>query len=411
MQARQPNRRLRDLVQETARPYSGLAAQVNQRARSKYGLDLTYKAPAVSQWINQGTRPGPDVQAIVAEVLSEKLDRDIRAADIWPEDKQRFHHPPEYATLDGMDRRTVLFLIGEALGGLVIGAELERLTKPADGLAKADTAGVGVLQAGIANCRRLDDCFGSRAAARPALAQHQLVTKLLRRAQNEEIEQQLYASAAELSQLLGWLALDLNDAETARAHLYEALEAAHRADDDILGAYILGHLGIVSSENDRLSEALAYIFAAQSRAERAPRSTAHAWLWAVEAELRSLAGETTACLKALDRAQGVLDKVKPENAPAWIYFFDGAELASYRGACLEQLRRPQEARSVWEAVLASLQPSLVRDRAIYLTHLGATFLDEDELHEALTHLTKALSIATDTNSERAMRRVGQLKPQ
>src|SRR6266536_126505 len=146
MQARQPHKRLRDLVRETTRPYGGLAAQVNQRARSKYGLDLTYKAPAVSQWINQGTRPRPDVQAIVAELLSEKLGRDMRAADIWPEEKHRSQVAAEYATLDGMDRRTVLFLIGEALGGLVIGAELERLTKPADGLAKADTAGVGVLQ-------------------------------------------------------------------------------------------------------------------------------------------------------------------------------------------------------------------------------------------------------------------------
>lgn len=167
----------------------------------------------------------------------------------------------------------------------------------------------------------------------------------------------------------------------------------------------------MSSESGQLSEALAFILAAQSRAARAPESTAHAWLWAVEAELRSLAGESKSCLSALDRAQAALDKTKPENAPAWIYFFDGAELASYRGACLEQLHQPERARSVWQAVLASLQPSLIRDRAIYQTHLGATFLDEGELHEALTHINEALSIAIDTDSERAMRRIRRLRPQ
>ncbi len=400
MIVKQPSRRLRDLVQKTGRPYGGLAAQVNERGRRKYGLHLTYGAPAVSQWINQGTRPRPDVQAIVAEVLSEKLGRPISAEDIWPEEEQASQGAAAYATLDDMDRRTVLLLIGQAVGGLAVGAEVERLAKPADGLAKADAAGVDVLQAGIANCRRLDDCFGSRAATRPALAQHQLVTKLLRRTHPEDIERQLYGSRAELAQFLGWLAFDLNDLDTAKAHFYEGIHAAHQADDEQLAAYILGYLSILAIYDERPTEGLALIDARQ-RAAPDVRS----WLATVTAEAHANFGDAYQTEKALERAELAIRKSKREDNPAWLYHYDRSGLTSAAGTCWLVLGQGERARVSMNETLKLSGPSVVREQSLYLARLGQSYVLDGDTVTAASLGGQALDIARDTDSPRGVQRV------
>jgi len=278
MTAKQRNERLAALVRETGMPYLALANRINLLA-GKQNLKLSYGKSAICQWITRGTAPtDPDVRDVVADVLSQKLKREIRTPDIWPETDQPSPNATEYATLGGMDRRTVVRLLAQALGGLMVvrDSDAARLVKPAQGFAKADTAGIEVLHDGIAYARRLDDNFGSRAAARPALAQYQLVTKLLSRPHPDDIERQLWSSAGELKQFLGWLAFDLNDPAQAQAHLYEGMHAARKADDDQLASYILGYLAIVAIYHGRPTEGLALVETAEEHASaRRPPIPAH----------------------------------------------------------------------------------------------------------------------------------------
>jgi len=255
MAGNQRNHRLLVLVAETRTTYEALARRIN-KAGEKYELELTYGRSAVAQWI-AGHTPHPPVQQVIAHALSDKLNREIHPGDIWPQDNQGSQGAVQSATLDSMDRRTVLRLLVIGLGSVAIEGPTDQLANAAEGIGKADPAGIGVLRAGIAHCRRLDDCFGAQAATRSALAQRQLVSTLLGQANNEAIERQLNAADAELAQLLGWLAFDLDDPETAIGYFKQGVSAASRADDEPLGGYLLAYRGISKKTIWKSSEGVA----------------------------------------------------------------------------------------------------------------------------------------------------------
>src|SRR5437764_308232 len=67
-----------------------------------------------------------------------------------------------------------------------------------------------------------------------------VVVPLLRDASyTEDLERQLYAAAAELAHLAGWMAYDVERHGPARAYLHQALRLAMTARDDAFSAEIL----------------------------------------------------------------------------------------------------------------------------------------------------------------------------
>src|SRR5207244_7853051 len=99
---------------------------------------------------------------------------------------------------------------------------------PPDRLARAGRTGTDhdrvVLTAvsdGIALAWGFVDAMGPRAAVAPVLVQQDLIRVLLEEHPSEPRLIRLVALAAEVAQLLGWLALDMNANETARRCLDE----------------------------------------------------------------------------------------------------------------------------------------------------------------------------------------------
>jgi hypothetical protein len=62
-----------------------------------------------------------------------------------------------------------------------------------------------------------------------------------------------------------------------------------------------------------------------------------------------------------------------------------------------------------EQTLAASDASVVRERALYLARLAATYLPDGEIEELCRLAGEALSIATNTNSDRAVQRVRELR--
>ncbi len=411
MTVRQRNERLAALVRETGMPYLALANRINLLG-NKENLKLSYGKSAVCQWITRGTIPtDPCVRDVVADILSQKLKREIRAEDIWPETDEPSPDATEYATLASMDRRTVLRLLGQALGGLVIvkDADLGRLVKPAQGLAKADAAGIEVLRDGIAYARRLDDNFGSRAAARPALAQYQLVTKLLSRSHPDDIERQLWASAGELKQFLGWLAFDLNDPTQAQAHLYEGMHAARKADDDQLASYILGYLAIVAIYDGRPTEGLALVETAEEHAKRKATTNTRSWLATVTGEAHANLREVNDTTAALGRAERLYRTEKRNDDPSWLYHYDRSDITSAAGTCWLVLGHAEQARTAMQETLALSGPSFLREQSVYMARLGESYVLDGDIATACDLAGQALNIASETESARGVQRVRELR--
>lgn len=218
-------------------------------------------------------------------------------------------------------------------------------------------------------------------------------------------------AAAELSQLLGWLAFDMNDHATARAYFNEGLRTAREAEAQALGAYLLGWLSILSNYEGKPPEALAFAEAARGRVEAAGSARTRSWVAAVEAEALANLHDRTGTEKAFDRARSAFAQARPEDDPPWMYHYDQSGLESDAGTCYVRLGLAESARQAMEQTLAASDASVVRERAVYLARLAATYLPDGEIEEPCRLAGEALAIATSTRSDRAVQRVRELRAQ
>jgi tetratricopeptide (TPR) repeat protein len=268
---------------------------------------------------------------------------------------------------------------------------------------------VDVIRQSIASCRRLDDLLGSPAALPAALAQRGLVMQLLQTVRGEKVRQQLWTAASELSQLMGWLAFDRADSSAARLYFHEGLRAAHEAGAEALGAYILGYLSILETYGGEPHEGLAFAQAAATRADRTNSAVTRSWLATVEAEAWATLGSSRATELLLERAATELHNAKAEDEPGWIYHHDRSGVTSATATCYLLLGLPEPARAAIEETITLSQSKEVREQSLYLTRLAETYIPDSEIEEACKLAHQAILLAEETGSERALRRVRQLR--
>jgi tetratricopeptide (TPR) repeat protein len=319
--------------------------------------------------------------------------------------------PAGCGKLDDMERRTLLRLLAGALAAPMLGwdkADAGRLAGALGRPSRADEATVAVVEASIANARRLDDLFGPRVAVKPALAQREVIRTLLGGGPSEPVRGRLTEASAGLSQLLGWLAFDMNDYATARAYFNEGLQTAREADAQPLVAYLLGHLSNLSNYEGKSPEALA--FAEAARGHSGP-ALLQSWIAAVEADASAALHDRVGTEDALDRARTMFAAARPEEGLPWLYFWDQSELESWVGTCYVRLNLAEPARQAIEQALAAADASMVRDHAIFFARLAATYLPDDEIEKLCRLAGEALTIAASTRSDRAVQQVQELRAQ
>jgi tetratricopeptide (TPR) repeat protein len=288
-------------------------------------------------------------------------------------------------------------------------ADTDRLAAALTRPSRADQAAAAVVEGSIANARRLDDLFGSRVAVKPALAQREVLHTLLTGGPSDPVNVRLTEAAAQLSQFLGWLAFDMNDHATARAYFNEGLHAAQEAGAQALSAYVLGYLSILSPYENKPQEALAFAEAARSRAQATTSLITQSWIATVEAEALANLHDRRGTEKALDRARATLAHGPSPTDPPWMYHYDWSGLESAAGVCYLGIGLADAARNAIDQTLAASDPSVVRERALYLARLAATYLPDGEIEELCRLAGEALTIATSTNSDRAVQRVRELR--
>lgn len=323
-------------------------------------------------------------------------------------------HPATCGRLDDVERRTLLRLLAGALAAPMLGrghADADRLASALTRPSRGGQSAASIVEAAIANARRLDDVSGSRVAVRPALAQRDVIRSLLEGGPLEPVKTRLAVAAADLSQLLGWLSFDMNDHDTARAYFNEGLQAAHEAGDKALGAYLLGNLAFLSIYEDRPQEALPFAEAARRRVEGTGSLAAQSWIATVEAEVFASLNDRDGTEESLDRARAGFARTKPEESPPWMYHYNQSGLESGVGTCYLRLGLAEPARQAMKQTLAGSDASVIRERSIYLARLGQTYVPAGEVDEACRFGGEALSIAADTRCDRAVLRVRKLRTQ
>jgi tetratricopeptide (TPR) repeat protein len=285
----------------------------------------------------------------------------------------------------------------------------ERLVRALERPSRVDDATTEHLENVINEWRRLDDRIGSRDLQGPVTGHLQLITSLLQGSQRGPVHRRLCTAAAQVAQLAGWLAFDMNDHQGAQRYYEVALRAAQEAGDRVLAAYVLGCMSVVATYGDDAHTGLQLAYEAQHRGKGRVAATTLAWLCRVEALALATLGEAAPCASALDRAEVAIAQASPACDPPWIYHFNRSQLAGQKGACYVRLHRPKDAQAALGEALTTLSTDFVRDRSLHLTHLASAYAQQGEIEEACRLARDSWANAMHTGSARELRRIREFR--
>ncbi|MGD9484172.1 transcriptional regulator [Streptomyces sp. TRM70308] len=422
--ARQPNDRLAALIEEAGCSNAGLARRVNL-AGAEHGLDLRYDKTSVARWL-RGQQPRGQAPAMIAKALGRKLGRAVTVDEIGMavgRDQgssiglRYAADVPEAVELARElwrgDVGSQDFLTGHSAAASALvepsrdwlisapDAQVERGSGPRVG--PGDVAAVRATAAALSD---LDHRFGS-GHVRPVLAHYLsgVVSGLLAGSYRESVGRALFAAAARLSELAGYMAVDTGRPGLAQRHYIQALRLAQAGGDRAYGGYVLAagmsHLA-ASLGNPREIAQLARAAQEGTRGRVTPRT--EAMFHAAEARGHALIGDNRACqvaagraLSAFERAQAATDA---GDDPAWIAHFDAAYLADELAHCHRDLGQPGPARRRAEEALAQHPESRTRRRAIDLLLLADAQAAQRHVDEACHTAAQALDALRGLRSQR-----------
>lgn len=387
---------------------------------------ISRNSPA--QWRDLNMVPRPPIPAITAHVLSQSLDRPLSVHELW---QGRAHDPQLIVPADfGLDqpwnpagtveilhtvrsdrmlRRQFLSISGLALTG----PAMEWAVEPAEA-AIAATHGdrvlpesVNLVDSTVAGLRRLDDSGGGSFVLGAAESQLSLVIDLLRNGRyDSSLARRLHSTVANLAQLAGYVCQDHGDEARAQRYYLTALHAAHSSDDRAFGARVLACMASLAQRNDRPQDALVLIDCARRSVGIELTPTVQAMLAYKEARLHAKLGDESACSVSLNSAENLLDKVRPEEDPPWIYWLtDSPEgcMSVAAGDCYAALGDRHLGRA--ERYLqrgTDLRAPYLRDRAIDLPSLAEVQRRRGDVEAACATAAEALKLSADTHTTRGL---------
>ncbi|WP_327073377.1 hypothetical protein OG196_15505 [Kitasatospora purpeofusca] len=243
--------------------------------------------------------------------------------------------------------------------------------------------------------------LGSRHALDAVTRHVQLLDRLQQDAEGHARDE-LLAIGARTAEFLGWLNQDLGSFDRALYWSDRAMEWAQEADDDVMAAYVLFRKSTQATAQRNGQKAVSLARAAQRSVGATHRIRALAVQQ--EAQGHALMGNPRFAQEKFDEAHGVA--ASPDDSHA----DDALDLAyctptyieMQRANCLIELGDPHRAVGMFEAELRVLPPIYRNDQGVYLSRLARAYAVSGEPEQAAAAADRALSIAVDTESARAM---------
>jgi hypothetical protein len=411
--ARPPNERLRALIEEAGVSNVALARLVNRDAAER-GLDFRYDKTSVTRWLS-GQQPRGTAPAVIAAVLSRRLRREISVEEAGlahprgqetsetglafaAELPEAIEHVTELwrADADGRVAHDGAHLSVAALMGpsrdWLIGVRDPATGHP--GGRPVDAVDVELVATAARHIADLDHRFGG-GLVRP-LAVHYLdsvVAGLLKGGYDGTVGRRLFAAAARLTELTGYLAVDCDSPGLAQRYYIQALRLSQAAHDRALGGYVL------AAGMSHLAAALGYPREVVQLARAAQEGTrdrtgpvVRACLLAAEARGHALLGDARSCARAAEQAADALARPDPEPVPEWIAHFDRPFLAGELAHCHLDLHRPGPAARSAQEALDGTPEHRPRRRAVNLLLLARAQLQAREVEPACATAEQAVAL-------------------
>jgi hypothetical protein len=415
MAQREPNRKLEEVMRLAGCTNSGLAKRVIDVA-SGHGVEVHYDHVNVKRWL-AGTQPRGLTPSFIAEALSRKLGRPVSLADIGIEthDGGLLPGADRYAerlseSVEAVSALVRADLVGSAGGrsdtidsGAWSDLMIRWLVAPDTMIAATspvtDTATEAVTRA-TTLFSQLDYQFGG-GYARSSLVQYvntEIAPLLVARPNSQTPE--LLSAASALLRLTGWTAYDTGNHVLAHRYLLQALRLAQAAGDRALGGRILAGMSHQANFLGYHDSAVNLARTARHGAEGVATPTAMALFHAMEARALASRGDRRDCESALVRAEYWLDRRVPENDPAWLQYFDEAELAAEFAHSYRDLKMSDKAIEYAQIAIAAHDPLYVRSISFCKAVQAAGHLGKGEMERGIELAEEVAAVVSALRSGR-----------
>ena len=379
---REPNHQLATLIAEAGFSSKGLARRVVDLGQMRGHRNLKYNHSSVERWL-RGQQPHPPTPELLSEVFGAALGRPVSLAMLGMAQERTVDGaalciqptPADAArivrglTEGDLRRRRVLVLSDFDLAAYS-SAALRWLLAPRSAMtASKGTCGIGMadvqeIREATSAFRVLDNRLGG-GRIRPTVVEylHTDIAPLLRQGRcTEDVRRHLFSAAAELTQLAGWQAHDLEMQGLAQRYLVQALTMARFAGDEGLGGEILAAMSHQAAYVAQPEHAIDMALAAQLAGRRAGLSVLETESIVMEAHGHALRKDAGSCSRALRRAETVFSQTTGRDQPAWLSYFDEAYFAAKIAHCFHALG---QGRQTEKYALRSLDmnPRYIRGKA------------------------------------------------
>ncbi|WP_328465579.1 XRE family transcriptional regulator [Streptomyces sp. NBC_00448] len=219
---------------------------------------------------------------------------------------------------------------------------------------------------------------------------------------------QTLAVAAALTEMAGWMAHDSGHDELAGRHFNRALPLARAAGDTPLAAGIAAsnsHLALQTGDPSAAVHWARTGLDTVARGAAVPALAAR--LHAMSARALAAAGQPTAALRALDRAEQLLDG-KAESDLAWLSPFDAAALATESALVLRDLERYDHAQASAEHAIRLRETGRARSLAFNRITLATVHVRQRDLESAIAVGHELLAADPNLGSVRVVRQLDGL---
>lgn len=297
-------------------------------------------------------------------------------------------------------------------------ATLDWLLHSTDRATRTPTAGrrigahdLDALASTTAMFAELDNRYGG-GHARRALVEFLAtdVTDMLAGRYTVEIGKRLFAAVAEATLLGAWMAYDTGLHGVAQRYFVQALHLAQTAGDRMLAGSVLSAMSHQATYLGAFRHAANLARAAATGTTGVATATLTAQFRAMEARALARLGDAAACDEALSAAERTFTQRNPDDDPAWIGYFDEAELSAEFGHCFRDLGRAADARA-WagRSVDASADGSFPRSDFFAAMVLADAHLDHGDPEPACRVALQALELGDQLKSTRCAQYVVEFR--
>jgi hypothetical protein len=219
----------------------------------------------------------------------------------------------------------------------------------------------------------------------------------------------VYAAAASLTEIAGWMAHDSGRDVDARMHFEGAYRMSLAAGSAALAANMCASMAHLARQSGQIRDSLRLADVGLGHArETGGIAMVEARLHAMRGQALAAGGDGRGCIDELARAERALLGDNANEHVMWAAFFDEASLAAEIATALHLLGDLIGAERNAHQVIGLRQGDRVRARAFGCLNLASILLDSGRIEEAAALGREVSAVAPTVSSARVRARLGEL---